>query len=144
LLRLFDLSGYPPEHAYLFLGDYVDRGKQVSNLCRAREGRPGCCWAASAMKPLSRKAIWKRRDKERERECVCVCVCVCVFVCLCVYEWESFSLCLNLTCGGVQSLETICLLLAYKIKYPDKIQLLRGNHECASINRIYGFYDECA
>ncbi|KAB0346984.1 hypothetical protein FD754_011841, partial [Muntiacus muntjak] len=45
---------------------------------------------------------------------------------------------------GKQSLETISLLLAYKIKYPEKFFLLRGNHECASINRIYGFYDESA
>lgn len=44
---------------------------------------------------------------------------------------------------GSQSLETICLLLAYKIKYEENLFLLRGNHECASINRIYGFYDEC-
>lgn len=44
---------------------------------------------------------------------------------------------------GKQSIETISLLLCYKIKYPDRFHLLRGNHECASINRIYGFYDEC-
>uniref|UniRef100_A0A2K5CQ07 Serine/threonine-protein phosphatase n=1 Tax=Aotus nancymaae TaxID=37293 RepID=A0A2K5CQ07_AOTNA len=44
---------------------------------------------------------------------------------------------------GKQLLETICLLLAYKIKYPENFFLLRGNHECASINRICGFYDEC-
>ncbi|KAL7251471.1 hypothetical protein ACSBR1_013327 [Camellia fascicularis] len=44
---------------------------------------------------------------------------------------------------GKQSLETICLLLAYKIKYPENFFLLRGNHECASVNRIYGFFDEC-
>ena len=40
-------------------------------------------------------------------------------------------------------LEVICLLLCYKLKYPENFFLLRGNHEAAPINRIYGFYDEC-
>lgn len=44
---------------------------------------------------------------------------------------------------GKQSIETICLLLAFKVKYPERLFLLRGNHECHSINRMYGFYDEC-
>ena len=38
------------------------------------------------------------------------------------------------------SLEIICLLLAYKIKFPDMFFLLRGNRECAATNRIHGFY----
>eukprot|EP01012_Entosiphon_sulcatum_P066470 TRINITY_DN95734_c0_g1_i1.p1 TRINITY_DN95734_c0_g1~~TRINITY_DN95734_c0_g1_i1.p1 ORF type:complete len:365 (+),score=41.98 TRINITY_DN95734_c0_g1_i1:55-1095(+) len=44
---------------------------------------------------------------------------------------------------GLNSIESICLLLAFKVRYPENFFLLRGNHECASINRIYGFYDEC-
>ena len=35
------------------------------------------------------------------------------------------------------------MLLCYKIKFPENFFLLRGNHEAAAINRIYGFYDEC-
>ncbi|KAJ1844898.1 serine/threonine protein phosphatase Pzh1 [Coemansia sp. RSA 2703] len=69
LLRLFDKCGFPPLCNYLFLGDYVDRGKQ--------------------------------------------------------------------------SLETILLLMCFKIKFPDNFFLLRGNHECANVTRVYGFYDEC-
>lgn len=44
---------------------------------------------------------------------------------------------------GLRSLDVICLLLALKLKFPQNMTLLRGNHECPAINRIYGFYDEC-
>ncbi|ROT39674.1 serine/threonine-protein phosphatase PP-Z [Sodiomyces alkalinus F11] len=69
LIRMFEMCGFPPSSNYLFLGDYVDRGKQ--------------------------------------------------------------------------SLETILLLLCYKLKFPHNFFLLRGNHECANVTRVYGFYDEC-
>ncbi|KAI6172453.1 Serine/threonine-protein phosphatase [Aphelenchoides besseyi] len=44
---------------------------------------------------------------------------------------------------GPHSLETICLLLCLKIRYPWRINMLRGNHECSAVNRTYGFSDEC-
>jgi diadenosine tetraphosphatase ApaH/serine/threonine PP2A family protein phosphatase len=44
---------------------------------------------------------------------------------------------------GNHSLETICLLLALKVKFPNKIVLLRGNHEDRWINQSFGFFDEC-
>ena len=69
LIRMFEMCGFPPSANFLFLGDYVDRGKQ--------------------------------------------------------------------------SLETILLLMCYKLKYPENFFLLRGNHECANVTRVYGFYDEC-
>jgi diadenosine tetraphosphatase ApaH/serine/threonine PP2A family protein phosphatase len=45
---------------------------------------------------------------------------------------------------GAYSLETICLLMALKLKYPKQIFLLRGNHEDRNVNRYLGFGDECA
>lgn len=44
---------------------------------------------------------------------------------------------------GEYSIECISLLMAYKIKYPDGVTMLRGNHEAASSTRAYGFYAEC-
>ena len=45
---------------------------------------------------------------------------------------------------GSHSLETICLLMALKIKYPEQIHMLRGNHEDRWINNAFGFADECS
>lgn len=64
-----------------------------------------------------------------------------------LFEWSCF--------GWSQKKKSTCTIvlivwlkvwavsLTVQIKYPENFFLLRGNHECASINRIYGFYDEC-
>lgn len=55
---------------------------------------------------------------------------------------------------GFYSVETFLLLLAlkvtillmisiYQVRYPDRISLIRGNHESRQITQVYGFYDEC-
>lgn len=44
---------------------------------------------------------------------------------------------------GSQSLEVICLLYAFKIKYPTQIFLLRGNHESPEMSEVFGFFTEC-
>jgi len=44
---------------------------------------------------------------------------------------------------GTRSLETLLLLFALKLKYPDSISMLRGHHEDRRINKFQGFADEC-
>eukprot|EP00918_Siedleckia_nematoides_P005800 GHVU01012709.1.p1 GENE.GHVU01012709.1~~GHVU01012709.1.p1 ORF type:complete len:270 (+),score=52.47 GHVU01012709.1:15-824(+) len=47
------------------------------------------------------------------------------------------------TAASFRSLEVICLLFALKVKHPQQVHMIRGNHEDKSINSIYGFKDEC-
>ena len=43
---------------------------------------------------------------------------------------------------GYNGVEVLELLLALKVKYPEHITLLRGNHESRQICFAYGFYEE--
>ncbi|KAK2965007.1 putative Serine/threonine-protein phosphatase 2A catalytic subunit beta [Blattamonas nauphoetae] len=44
---------------------------------------------------------------------------------------------------GNDSVQVASLLLCYKLRYPQRITLVRGNHESRQITQVYGFYDEC-
>ena len=64
-----------------------------------------------------------------------------------IYDFVCFGRlgvgCRDYVDRGKRSLETICLLMCYKVKYPQNFFIMRGNHESASINKMYVFYDVC-
>eukprot|EP00929_Paragymnodinium_shiwhaense_P013048 TRINITY_DN120905_c0_g1_i1.p1 TRINITY_DN120905_c0_g1~~TRINITY_DN120905_c0_g1_i1.p1 ORF type:complete len:776 (+),score=195.05 TRINITY_DN120905_c0_g1_i1:216-2543(+) len=44
---------------------------------------------------------------------------------------------------GEHQLEVLFVLFAFKLAYPEKVWILRGNHEDRHMNQLYGFEDEC-
>lgn len=45
---------------------------------------------------------------------------------------------------GMFSVETISLLVCLKLRYPERVHLIRGNHESRGVTQSYGFYTECS
>ena len=52
-------------------------------------------------------------------------------------------LCSDWVDRGPHQLECVVLLLALKISYPERVWLVRGNHEVRTMNRHYGFEAQC-
>jgi len=44
---------------------------------------------------------------------------------------------------GSYSVEVLMLIFAYKINFPKRLWMLRGNHECRQMTQFFNFRDEC-
>ncbi|OQV16818.1 Serine/threonine-protein phosphatase PP1-beta [Hypsibius exemplaris] len=49
----------------------------------------------------------------------------------------------NYVDSGRHPIELVCLLLCYKLKYPENFFLLRGAHESREMNKANGFWHKC-
>lgn len=110
LMEIFKIAGNTPDTNFLFLGDYVDRwvARMPVKPCLTQQQCAELQDTADVAMVLATDARW-----------------------LCMGQVE-----MHVSCRGYYSVETVCMVIALKVRWPSRVVIIRGNHESRQITQV--------